>query len=164
LGENPHEGTLPDQFLSEKQDFSSECIKTPVHESIVFPNPTVKSENKNPRKQSKKNQAIGFHNKRVGRLISRSLHNRSKPHVSSIDSIKIHEDSDSEIEIFLAQEDPNCSKPDQPFDYVNNLPPCLKDIKEFKGIKLGQRPTVGSSGCFNTQLHASSTNFPCCTL
>jgi hypothetical protein len=29
---------------------------------------------------------------------------------------------------------------------VNNLPPCLKDSKEFTGIKLGQRPTVDSSG------------------
>jgi hypothetical protein len=65
--------------------------------------------------------------------------------VSSIESIEIHEDSDSDIERFLAQEDPNCSEPDQPFDYVNNLPPCLKDNKEFTGIKIGQRPTVGSS-------------------
>jgi hypothetical protein len=112
---------------------------------LSFPNPTIKSDSKNPRKQSKKNQAmLGFHNKRVGRLISRSLHNRSKPHVSSIDSIEIHEDSDSEIERFLAQEDLICCKPDQPFDYVNNLPPCLKYSKGFIGIKLGQRPTVGS--------------------
>jgi hypothetical protein len=81
---------------------------------------------------------LGFRNKRVGRLISRSLCNRSKPHVSSIDLIEIHEDSDSEIERFLAEEDPNCPKPDpnQPFDYVNNLPPWLKDSKGFTGIKL----------------------------
>jgi hypothetical protein len=49
------------------------------------------------------------------------------------------------IERFLAQEDLNCSEPDQPFDYVNNLPPCLKERKEFIGIKIAQRPTVGSS-------------------
>jgi hypothetical protein len=145
LDENPHEGELPDHLLCGQQNVSSEFIKTPVHEPIVFPNPTIKSDSKNPRKQSKKNQAmLGFRNKRVGRLISRSLRNRSKPHVSSIDSIKIHEDSDSEIERFLAQEDLNCCKPDQPFDYVNNLPPCLKYSKGFTGIKLGQRPTVGS--------------------
>jgi hypothetical protein len=74
-----------------------------VHEQIVYPNPTIKSNNKNPRKQSKKNQEIGFHNKKVGRLISRNLRNRSKAHVSSIESIEIHEDSDSEIERFLAR-------------------------------------------------------------
>jgi hypothetical protein len=87
---------------------------------------------------------LGFHNKKVGRLISRSLYNRSKTRVSSIE---IHEDSDSEIEKYLAEEDPNYSKPglNQPFDYVNNLPPCLKDSKRFTGIKLGQRPTVDSS-------------------
>ena len=62
--------------------------------------------------------------------------------MSSIDSIKIHDDSDSEIERFLAQEDLNFSKLDQPFDYLDNLPPCLKDNKEFTGIKIGQRPTV----------------------
>jgi hypothetical protein len=119
-----------------------------VHEPIVCPDPTVKSNSRNPCKQSKKTQdMLGFHNKKVGRLISRSLCNRSKDHVSSIKSIKIHEDSDSEIEIFLAEEDLNCSKPDlnQPFDYVNNLPPCLKYSKRFIGIKLGQRPTVDSS-------------------
>jgi hypothetical protein len=63
--------------------------------------------------------------------------------VSLIELINIHEDSDSDIERFMAQEDLNCSKPDQPFDYVDNLPPCLKDNKEFTGIKIGQRPTMG---------------------
>ena len=29
---------------------------------------------------------------------------------------------------------------------MDNLPPSLKDSKEFTGIKLGQRPTVDSSG------------------
>jgi hypothetical protein len=66
--------------------------------------------------------------------------------VSSIDSIEIHEDSDSEIERFLIEEDPDCHKPDpnQPFDYVNNLPPCLEGSKGFTGINLGQGPTTGS--------------------
>jgi len=114
-----------------------------VHEPIICPNLTMKSKSKNPRKQSKNNQEmLGFHNKRVGRLISRSLCNISKPHVSSIE---IHEDSDSEIERFLAQEALLCCKPYQPFNYVNNLPPCLKDSKGFTGINLGQRPIVDSS-------------------
>ena len=64
-----------------------------------------------------------------------------------IETIKIHENSDSEIEKFLVEEDPNCSKPDlsQPFDYVNNIPPCLKDRKGFTGIKLGQTSTVDNN-------------------
>jgi hypothetical protein len=145
LDKNPCEGVFPDQLLCGQQDVSSEVIKTPKHEPFVYPNPTVKSNNKKNRNQSKINQEmLGFCNKRVGRLISRSLRNRSKPHVRFINSIKIHEDSNSDIERFLAQEDPNCSEPDQPFDYVNNLPPCLKDSKGFTGIKLGQRKTVGS--------------------
>jgi hypothetical protein len=65
--------------------------------------------------------------------------------VSSIYSVEIHEDSDSEIEILLAHEDLNCTKPDQPFDYVNNIPLCLKDNKEFTGIKFGQRLIVDGS-------------------
>jgi hypothetical protein len=73
LYENPRERALPDQPLCEQQDASSRVIKTPEHEQIVFPNPTVKTNNKHPRKQPKKSQEIGFRNKRHGRLISRSL-------------------------------------------------------------------------------------------
>jgi hypothetical protein len=145
LYENPREKALPDQSLCEQQDVSSRVIKTLEHEQIACPNPTVKTNNKHPRKQPKKNQEIRFRNKRPGRVISRSLRNRSKAHVSSIDLIEIHDDSDSKIERFLAQEDLNCSEPDQPFNYVNNLPLSLKDNKEFTSIKIGQRPTVGSS-------------------
>jgi hypothetical protein len=74
--------------------------------------------------------------------------------VSSIKSIELHEISDSDIEKFLADEDPNYSKLDlsQTFDYVNNLPPCLKCNKEFTGIKLGQRLTV-DSGSVLTHSH-----------
>jgi hypothetical protein len=139
--------------LCEQQDASSRIIKTPEHEQIVFPNPIAKTNNKHSRKQSKKNQEIGFCNKRHGRLISRSLRNKSKAHVNSIKSIEIHESYDSKIEIFLAEEDQNCSEPDQPFDYVNNLPPCLKGGKGFTGIKLSQRPIV-DSGSVLTHNHA----------
>jgi hypothetical protein len=147
LFENPHERALLDQSLHEKKDASSKIIKNREHEKIIFPNPIVKCNNENPRKQSKKNQEIGFRNKKASQLISMNLCNRLKAHVSSIESIKIHEDSDSKIEKFLAEEDLNCSKPglNQPFDYVNNLPSCLKDRKGFTCIKLSQRLTVDSS-------------------
>jgi hypothetical protein len=73
----------------------------------------------------------------------------------SIESIEIHESSNSEIEKFLVEEDPNYSRSDlsQTFDYVNNLPPCLRNNKEFIGIKLDQRSTV-DSGSVLTHNHA----------
>jgi hypothetical protein len=141
--------------VCEQQDVSSKLIKIPESKQVVGPNLNIKSTSGNPSKQSKKNQDMrGFHNKRTGRLILRSLRNRSKSHMSSIESIEIHESSDSEIEKFLAEEDPNYSRPDlsQTFDYVNNLPPCLRNNKEFIGIKLGQRPTV-DSGSVLTHSH-----------
>jgi hypothetical protein len=60
--------------------------------------------------------------------------------------IEINEESDPKIEDFLVEEDPNChnSDPNQPYDYVNNLPPCLKDSKGFTSIKLGQGSAIGS--------------------
>jgi hypothetical protein len=74
------------------------------------------------------------------------LRNRSKPHLSSIDPIEINEVSDPKIEIFLAEEDPDRhkSEPTQPYDFVSNLPPCLKGSKGFTGIKFGQGPTTGN--------------------
>jgi hypothetical protein len=62
-----------------------------------------------------------------------------------VSSIEVHESFDSKIEKFLAVEDPNHYKSDlsQAFDYVNNLPPCLKH-KYFPGIKFGQKSTVDS--------------------
>jgi hypothetical protein len=74
------------------------------------------------------------------------LRNRVKPHLSSIDPIEVNEVSDSEIEDFLTLEDPDCHKSDpaQPYDFVNNLPPCLKDKGEFTGIRIGQGHVTGS--------------------
>jgi hypothetical protein len=155
LCENPYEMDTPDQSMCEQQDVSSKLIKILVHEQVVFPNLNIKSTSGNPSKQSKKNQAmIEFHNKRVERLISRSLRNISKAHGSSIKSIEVHENFDSEIEKFLVEKDLNFSKPDpsQTFNYVNNLPPCLKENKAFTRIKVDQRPTV-DSGSVLTHSH-----------
>jgi hypothetical protein len=50
----------------------------------------------------------------------------------------LSEDSNSEIERFLTEEYPYshnlCSV--KPYDYVSNLPPCLRDDPNFPGIKL----------------------------
>jgi hypothetical protein len=55
----------------------------------------------------------------------------------------LSEDSDSEIERFLAEEYPYSYGlfSDKPYDYVTNLPPCLKDNPNFPGIKLSNEPT-----------------------
>jgi hypothetical protein len=55
----------------------------------------------------------------------------------------VSEDSDSEIERFLAKEDPMSYGlfPDRPYDYVSNLPPCLKDNPEFPIIRFCDKPT-----------------------
>jgi hypothetical protein len=58
-------------------------------------------------------------------------------------TIEVSEDSDSKIERFLAEEYPLsyglCL--DRPYDYVSNLPPCLKDNLDFPGIQLRDKPT-----------------------
>jgi len=99
LYENPHEKALPDQSLCEQHDVSSRVIKTPEHEQIACPNPTVKNNKKHSRKQPKKNQEIGFRNKRTSRLISRSLQNRSKAHVCNIPDIKSMQNRNKMIEM-----------------------------------------------------------------
>jgi hypothetical protein len=87
---------------------------------------------------------LGFKNKRVGRLISRNLRNKSNPHVNSIKMIKIHESSDSEIDRFLAEEDPLSFQTDldQPYNFIDNLSPFMKHSEGFPSIKLGNKYTV----------------------
>jgi hypothetical protein len=71
------------------------------------------------------------------RLISRMARNKPKPPVNP-DPIVLSEDSDSEVERFLASEYPYsdglCAKP--PYDFVSNLPPCLQNDLDYPGIKL----------------------------
>ena len=85
---------------------------------------------------------LSFKNKNVGHLISRKLRNRKDNHLSSIELIKIDDQfSDHEIEDFLACEDQEnmCSRREvithvEPYDFVTNLPPCLKGKEGFSGI------------------------------
>jgi hypothetical protein len=66
--------------------------------------------------------------KKNARLISRMARNKPKIPVNP-DPIMVSEDSDSEIERYLASEYPYseglCDKP--AYDFVKNLPPCLQD-------------------------------------
>jgi hypothetical protein len=77
--------------------------------------------------------------------------------LSSIEPIEVNEVSDPEIENFLVEEDPDCHKmdPNQPYDFANNIPPCLKDKGEFTGIRIGLGNTTGSidATSFDCMLH-----------
>jgi hypothetical protein len=72
---------------------------------------------------------------------------RNKPKTpANSEPIVVSEDSDSEVERFLANEYPYseglCGKPAH--DFVKNLPPCLWDDPNFPGIEL-PRGTLGDS-------------------
>jgi hypothetical protein len=88
-------------------------------------------------KKFKGNPTIDSKGKKNARLISRLSRNKPKPNVDQ-KPIVPREDSDSDIEHFLVEEYPYshglCSK--QPYDYVSNLPPCLKNNPKYPGIKL----------------------------
>jgi hypothetical protein len=62
--------------------------------------------------------------------------------------IEVHESSDSEIDRFLAAEDLHSFEPhlDRPYNFVDNLPPCLKNNPEFPGVKLVNESTVSMEG------------------
>jgi hypothetical protein len=89
------------------------------------------------RKNLKANLTANVKGKINARLISRMARNKPKPPVEP-NPIVLSEDSDSEVECFLANEYPYsqglCHEP--PYDFVSNLPPCLKDDPNYPGIEL----------------------------
>jgi hypothetical protein len=89
------------------------------------------------RKKGKGDTGVNSKGKKNARWISRCARNKPKQNVDQ-KPIVLSEDSDSEIERFLAEEYPYshglCSM--EPYDYVSNLPPCLKNDPKFPGIKL----------------------------
>jgi hypothetical protein len=103
---------------------------------VIHPKNCIKTVKKPTGKKLKGSVDVNFKNKRVGRLISRSLRNKTNPRAYTIDMIEVSESSDLEIDKFLAEEDPVSFGlyPDRPYNYVNNFPPCLKDNPEFPGI------------------------------
>jgi hypothetical protein len=89
------------------------------------------------RKKVKGNPTIDDKGKKNARLISRLARNKPKPSAEQ-KPIVLSEDSDSDVERFLASEYPYskglCSEP--PYDFVSNLPPCLRNNPSYPGIKL----------------------------
>jgi hypothetical protein len=66
--------------------------------------------------------------------------NKPKPPAKT-EPIVVSMDSDSSIECFLAEEG-FCDKP--PYDFVKNLPPCMRDNPDFPGIE-PPHETLGES-------------------
>jgi hypothetical protein len=88
-------------------------------------------------KKAKVKPTVNAKGKKTARLISRMARNKPKPPVNP-NPIVLSEDSDSEVEHFLASEYPYleglCAKPS--YDFVSNLPPCLQNDPDYPGIKL----------------------------
>ena len=89
------------------------------------------------RKKLKVNLVANAKGKKNARLISRMARNKPKPPVEP-NPIVLSEESDLEVEHFLASEYPYsqglCAEPS--YDFVSNLPPCLQDDPNYPGIKL----------------------------
>jgi hypothetical protein len=115
------------------------CLNFPM--SVTKQVEIVKPTAKNPKAKSNTNSK----GKKNAQLISRMV--RNKPQTpANPEPIVVSEDSDSEIERFLANEYPYseglCDKPT--YDFVKNLPPCLQDDPNFPGIEI-PRGTLGDS-------------------
>jgi hypothetical protein len=98
------------------------------------------------RKRPKAKPTANSKGKKNARLISRMARNKLKVPVN-LDPIMVSEDSDSEVERYLASEYPYseglCDKPS--YDFVKNLPPCLQNDPNFSGIKMSFETPSDSS-------------------
>jgi hypothetical protein len=117
----------------------SDCPDIDLSNAITNPCTKDKTEavKKPVKKKGKGVTTVDRKGKKNARLISRFSRNKPKPKVDQ-KPIVLREDSDSDIECFLAEEYPYshglCSK--KPYDYVSNLPPCVKNDPNCPGIKL----------------------------
>jgi hypothetical protein len=122
----------------------TESKPTPVSYSFLLPKPKPESPTHSSMAVTKQTEVArptttkttakagaNTRSKRNARLISRMERNKSKPPAKT-EPIVIIEDSDLSIERFLAEEG-FCDKP--PYDFVENLPPCLRDNPVFPGIE-----------------------------
>jgi hypothetical protein len=115
---SPKPSVCPDIDLPDIITDKAEAVKKHVSKKVKG-NPTVDSKGKN-----------------NARLISRLARNKPKPNIDQ-NPIVMSEDLDSNIKRFLAVEYPYshglCYE--QPYDYVSNLPPCLKNNPNYPGIR-----------------------------
>lgn len=107
----------------------------------IITNPCTKDKTKAVKKPVKKkgngDTTVNNRGKKNTWLISRYARNKPKPNVDQ-KPIVLSEDSDSDIECFLAEEYPYSHGlwSTKPYDYVSNLSPCLKNNLNYPGIKL----------------------------
>jgi hypothetical protein len=110
---------LPDAITNPCTKDKDEAVKKPVS------------------KKGRGDNVVNSKGKKNARLISIFAQNKPKQNIDQ-KPIVLSEDSDSDIEHFLAEEYPYshglCST--KPYDYVSNLPPCLKNDPNYPGIKL----------------------------
>jgi hypothetical protein len=114
--------------------------KPSVDPNIDLPNVVTKKAEaiKNPvSKKAKANPTVDVKGKKNAWRILRMARSKHKP-TAEQKPIVLSEDSESDIEHFLCSEYPYsqglCSEP--PYDFVSNLPPCLKNNPSYPGIKL----------------------------
>jgi hypothetical protein len=108
--------------------------------SDTLPDPCLKDNAKHikrpTRKKGKGTTDVNRKGKKAARWVSRCARNKPKQNTDQ-KPIVLSEDSDFEIERFLTEEYAYshglCFS--KPYDYISNLPPCLKDDPNFPGIK-----------------------------
>jgi hypothetical protein len=158
VDETPVDNELPCRFSLKRSleqvitELKEKDHPVPMNESNLNDNdkPVVKNFRKGKKPQS---TDLNLRNKNVGHLISRKLRNQKSNHLSSIDPIEIDDRcSDREIDDFLAREDPKnqCSRKEvvtqvEQYDFVTNLPPCLKGKESFSGIDHDLEQTIGKN-------------------
>jgi hypothetical protein len=137
LNRNGFEESSPPQV---NKPVVSESKSTPVPYHVLLPKPETHSPVNSPMAvtkvakplTTKARAKIAARNKKNARMISRMERNKSKPPAKT-EPILVSEDLDSSIEHFLAEEGFCGDEP--PYDFVDNLPPCLRDNHDFPGIK-----------------------------
>jgi hypothetical protein len=156
LSRNSFEDSSPPQV--DKPVVRKSNLTPPVPYNVLLPKPLPESPRNLPMsvtkqveiakpttKKPKAKSNANSKGKKNAWLISRMARNKPKPSVNP-EPIVVSEDSDLEIERFLAAEYPYskglCDKP--PYDFVKNLPPCLRDDPIFPGIEM-PRETLGDS-------------------
>jgi hypothetical protein len=97
---------LPCDLAPNNEPLTYPDVTQPDNQLGSHPKSCTKTVKKPTGKKLKGSVDVNFKNKRVGRLISRSVRNKIKPCADTNNTIEVSEDSDSEIERFLAEEDP----------------------------------------------------------
>jgi hypothetical protein len=140
----------------------SESKSTPVPYSVLLPKPELDPPVNSPMAVTKVAKPITTEaranttagNKRNVRMISRMERNKSKPPAKT-EPVMISEDSDSSIERFLAEEG-FCGEQTH-YNFVDNLPPCLRDNPDYPGIK----PSLEAHGESSKPPVAQKAASPC---